>query len=68
MSEAFDYKNSKEELWNAITHGIGFALSIPALVLLIMAGIDHGSATAVVSFTIFGVSMVLLFLMSTLLH
>lgn len=68
MSEAFDYKNSKEELWNAITHGIGFALSIPALVLLIMAGKDHGSATAVVSFTIFGVSMVLLFLMSTLLH
>ncbi|MCM3637557.1 hemolysin III family protein [Sporosarcina luteola] len=68
MSEAFDYKNSREELWNAITHGIGFALSIPALVLLIIAGIEHGSATAVVSFTIFGVSMVLLFLMSTLLH
>jgi len=68
MSEAFDYKNRKEELWNAITHGIGLALSIPALVLLIIAGTYRGSATAVVSFTIFGVSMVLLFLMSTLLH
>lgn len=68
MSEAFDYKNPQEELWNAITHGIGFLLSIPALVLLIIAGVEHGSATAVVSFTIFGVSMVVLFLMSTLLH
>ena len=68
MSEAFDYKNPREELWNAITHGIGFALSIPALVLLIISSTDRGTATAVVSFTIFGVSMNLLFLMSTLLH
>ncbi|WP_432358839.1 PAQR family membrane homeostasis protein TrhA [Sporosarcina sp. UB5] len=68
MSNAFDYKNPQEELWNAITHGIGFLLSIPALVLLIIAGTDRGSVAAVVSFTIFGVSMVLLFLMSTLLH
>lgn len=68
MSEAFDYKNRQEELWNAITHGIGLALSIPALVMLIIAGTKHGSATAVVSFTIFSASMVLLFLTSTLLH
>ena len=68
MSEAFDYKNRHEELWNAITHGIGFALSIPALVLLVISSINRGNATAIVSFTIFGVSMILLFLMSTLLH
>lgn len=68
MIEAFDYKSSKEELWNAITHGIGAMLSIPALVLLILAGIEHGTAKAIVSFTLFGVSMLLLFVMSTLLH
>lgn len=68
MSEAFDYKNSNEELWNAITHGLGLILSIPALVLLIRKGIEHGTGIAIVSFTIFGVSMILLFLMSTLLH
>lgn len=68
MTEAFDYKNQREELWNAITHGIGLLLSIPALVLLILAGIRHGTAIAIVSFTIFGVSTFLLFLMSTLLH
>ena len=33
--EAFDYKNWKEECWNAITHGIGFLFSIPACVMLI---------------------------------
>ncbi|MDW0113740.1 PAQR family membrane homeostasis protein TrhA [Sporosarcina saromensis] len=68
MPEAFDYKTKNEELWNAITHGIGFVLSIPALVLLVLAGIRHGTAIAIVSFTLFGVSMLLLFLMSTLLH
>lgn len=68
MTEAFDYKNDKEELWNAITHGIGFAASIPALVFLILSGVEKGKAIAVVSFAIFGVSMLLLFLMSTLLH
>lgn len=68
MTEAFDYKNQREELWNAITHGIGLLLSIPALVLLILAGVRHGTALAIVSFTIFGVSTFLLFLMSTLLH
>ncbi|WP_301108383.1 hemolysin III family protein [Sporosarcina sp.] len=68
MNDAFDYKNLKEERLNAITHAIGFLLSIPALVYLILAGVNHGSAIAIVSFTIFGVSMLLLFLMSTLLH
>ncbi|EDO0192781.1 hemolysin D, partial [Listeria monocytogenes] len=35
--------NWKEEVANAITHGIGFILSIPALVLLIIfaAGKDN---------------------------
>lgn len=68
MKEPFDYKNLVEERWNAITHGLGLMLSIPALVLLILAGIERGTRLAIVSFTIFGTSMVLLFLMSTLLH
>lgn len=68
MSTAFDYKNSKEELWNAITHGIGVALSIPALVFLIIDGVKYGTVIHTVSYIIFGVSMLLLFVMSTLLH
>lgn len=60
--------NWKEELANAITHGLGFLLSIPALVILIISAVKHGGPLEVVSFTIFGSSMVLLFLFSTLLH
>ncbi|WP_409251094.1 PAQR family membrane homeostasis protein TrhA [Bacillus sp. SCS-153A] len=65
---AFDYTNWKEEIANAITHGIGFLLSIPALVMLILAAVEKGTAWHIVSYTIFGVSMLLLYLFSTMLH
>lgn len=68
MTDAFDYKNKKEELWNAISHGIGAILTIPALVLLIIKGAKEGTAIHIVSYSIFGASMLLLFVMSTLLH
>jgi hemolysin III len=58
----------KEEIANAITHGIGFLLSIPALVILIIFAAQTNDPWKIVSFTIFGVSMILLFLSSTLLH
>jgi hemolysin III len=64
----FDYSNWKEEIANAITHGIGFLLSIPALVMLIIFAVERGTAWHIVSFTIFGVSMLLLYLFSTMLH
>lgn len=68
MEESFDYKNMREERLNAITHAIGFLLSIPALVFLILKGVREGTGIALVSYTIFGASMLLLFLTSTLLH
>jgi hemolysin III len=64
----FDYSNWKEEIANAITHGIGLLLSIPALVMLIIFSIDKGSTWHIVSFSIFGASMIILYLFSTLLH
>lgn len=68
MLKTFDYKSLKEELWNAITHGIGLLISIPTCIYLILIAIDKGSAIKVVSFSIFGASLIILFLMSTLLH
>lgn len=58
----------KEEIANAITHGIGVLLSIAALVLLILYSVQQGSAWYVVSATIYGVSMLLLYASSTLVH
>ncbi|KIL38769.1 hemolysin D [Gordoniibacillus kamchatkensis] len=58
----------QEELVNAITHGFGALLSIAALVLLIIFSSLYGTALHVVSFTIFGATMLLLYLASTLVH
>lgn len=57
-----------EEIANAIIHGIGVLLSIAALVILIVFAALYGSAWHVVSFTLFGSSMVILYTSSTLLH
>lgn len=57
-----------EEIANAITHGIGAILSIAALVLLIVFSSMYGTAWHVVSFTIFGVTMFLLYFSSTMVH
>lgn len=57
-----------EEIANAITHGVGAVLSIPALVLLIVFSSLYGSAWHIVSFTIFGITMLLLYFSSTMVH
>ena len=58
----------REEIFNSITHGIGTMLSIAALVLLIVFAAIKGNTWHVVSFTIFGSTLVLLYLSSTLYH
>lgn len=60
--------STKEEIANAITHGIGAILSLAGLVILIVYASMHGTAWHIVSFTIFGVSMLLLYSCSTMLH
>ena len=57
-----------EEIANAITHGIGFGLSIAALVVLIVQAAQHGTAWHVVSYTVFGSTLIMLYLASTLHH
>lgn len=57
-----------EEVANAVTHGIGALLSIAALVILIVFSAIQGTAWHVVSFTIFGVTLFILYLESTLYH
>lgn len=57
-----------EEISNAIIHGIGFLLSIAALVILIVSSSLNGTVWHVVSFTIYGSTMVLIYISSTLVH
>lgn len=57
-----------EEIANSVTHGLGVILSIVGLVVLIMDAMATGSTRHVVSVVIFGSSLILLYLASTLYH
>lgn len=57
-----------EEIANSITHGIGALLAVAALTLLIIAAGARGTSLHMTSFAIFGISLVLLYLASTLYH
>jgi hemolysin III len=60
--------NLGEEIANSISHGIGAALGIAGLVLLTVRAATAGSALATTCCVIFGASIVLLYLSSTLYH
>ena len=68
IEEGYRTLSFGEEIFNSITHGIGTLLSIAALVLLVVFANKRGNAWHIVSFSIFGSSMVLLYLSSTLYH
>ena len=56
------------ELANSITHGLGAALSVLVLVVLVAAAAMRGTARDIVGAAIFGATLVLLYTMSTLYH
>jgi len=60
--------SNAEEIINSITHGIGALLSVVAMVILIMVASQHGDIWHLVSFSIYGSSLILLYLSSTLYH
>ncbi|WP_300437276.1 hemolysin III family protein [Christiangramia sp.] len=62
------YYSSREEKLNILSHGIGFVLSLVALLLLILKANELGEAKHLVSFVIFGASMVLVYAASTFYH
>lgn len=65
---AYRKLSAREEIFNSITHGIGTLLSVAALVTLVVFAVMKGDTWHVVSFTIYGSTLVLLYLCSTLYH
>ncbi|MCU0799118.1 MAG: hemolysin III family protein [Candidatus Thermoplasmatota archaeon] len=57
-----------EEMVNSITHGIGLLLAVAGAVLLVVFSSIRGDAWTIVSCTIFGVGLVLLYANSTIYH
>jgi hemolysin III len=57
-----------DELASSVVHGIGIALSIAGLAVLVAFAVKHGNALTVVACAVFGTSLVLLYTASTLYH
>jgi hemolysin III len=57
-----------EEIANAISHGLGFLLAVASLPILVVQMQAHGNATNVVAVCVFSVTMMLLYLVSTIYH
>lgn len=68
MNQRLDQYTVGEEIAHGITHGIGAGLAIAGLTLLIVIGVNRGDVRHVVAFSIYGTSLVLLYLASTLYH
>ena len=66
--EDIKHYSSIEERINIGSHAVGFVLSIVALVFLVRYASIYGNAWHIVSFSIFGVSLMVLYASSTVYH
>lgn len=58
-----------EEIANSVSHGMGLIFGVVGLALLLAQALDNGATgTAIASYSLYGGSMILLFLASTLYH
>jgi hemolysin III len=57
-----------EEIANSVTHGTGVGLSIAALVILVVFAAKQSDVWKIVSFSIYGATMITMYLASTLYH
>ncbi len=57
-----------EEIANSVTHGMGTALAIAATAVAIVWAALYGNVYSVVSASVYGATLIILYLMSTLYH
>jgi hemolysin III len=58
----------REELASTLTHFGGVVLSMVALGVLLLIGLNHGGLIRLASFAVYGLSLVFVYTMSTLYH
>jgi hemolysin III len=68
MAEALPKYSFLEEWANSLTHGIGAAFAIAGLVMMLVVTIGTGNAWHIVSASIYGSTLVVMFLASTFYH
>ncbi len=57
-----------EEIANSLSHGIGLLAAMAAVPVLVLASIQRGDTSGIVGASVFGTTMVLMYLTSTLYH
>lgn len=62
------YYSPAEERINILSHAFGVVFGVVALVLLVIRAAQNGNAWHIVSFSIFGASLIILFSASTIYH
>lgn len=62
------YYSPLEEKLNIWSHGLGVLLGTVALVFLVQHAIQHGTAIDIISFALYGISVIVLYVASTLYH
>ncbi len=61
-------QSSAEEVANSLSHGIAFLAAVAALPLLVVNAAGNGGAADIVGASVFGATLALLYLVSTLYH
>ena len=57
-----------EEIFNMVSHIVGGALGVAVLVICVLIAALNGSVSGVICSAIFGVSMIVLYTMSSIYH
>ena len=57
-----------EEITNMVTHIVGGAIGIAALISCVVVAVMHNNAYGIITGTIFGISMIALYVMSSVYH
>ena len=57
-----------EEIMSAVVHGIGALLSLVALIICVAVSAGHNSTVGMISSVIYGVTLIILYMMSTMYH
>jgi len=67
-SKSHKFYTLGEEIANSVTHGIAAGLSVAGLTLLVVLSVLYGDVWRVISFSVYGSTLILLYLASTLYH
>ncbi len=62
------FYSKREEIANAITHGIGIVLSIIGMTYLLTYSIQNGDYWHIIGSTVFGITLIIMYTCSTLYH